>query len=1085
MSKSIKRLLLIVLAVALSTALLFADDRYLLRFPDIHDDTVVFTWGEDIWSAPADGGIATRLTLHDGQERFPKFSPDGKWIAFTGDYDGNTDVYVMNRYGGKIQRVTYHPGDDTVIGWHPKNGKILFNSRRSSYSRLERLFMIAPDGTGLEELPIHEIANGSFSPDGTKIAYNKVPREFRTWKRYKGGTAQDVYIYDFNTKKNTQITTFRGTDRIPMWIGDTIYFSSDRDRRLNIWAYDTKTEEKKQLTTHKDYDIRRPSDGSGKIVYENGGSLWVLDTTTGKTTEINIQIKADAPETRPYLKKVDKFIQGFDCSPSGERALIVARGEVFTVPAEHGPTRNLTNDSGSRDKDAAWSPDGKMIAYFSDRSGEYQLYITYPGSSTKPGKLTDFKDGYRHTLRFSPDSRKIAFTDQTLTLYYIDIATKKIVKVDKAQYESIDVSLDLKPIYDFAWSPDSRYIAYSKMEADQVIKVFIYSIDTGKVHCVSHGIFNDFGPVFSKDGKHLFFISNRRFNPTFCDFEWEMVYKDVAGIYALTLQKDGEPLLPFRSDEVKTKKSKKESTKKEKKVHVRIDFDGIAERIEMLPLPKGNYRYLSANDSRLFYLNADKGDYNRFEYRALGPQNLCAFSFKDRKEEKVLEGIKAYKLSSDGTKIVYRKDNKIGIIDSSVKDSKGKEISLADLKMWIDPLKEWEQIFHEAWRMERDFYYEENMHGIDWTKMKEKYSTFLPYLACRQDLRFLIGELIGELNTSHTYIYGGDFLREAEKVNIGMLGADWKIDKDNKLYRFYKIYRVPDWSRKIIPPLHRPGIHVKEGDYLLRVNGMDVTAEKNIYSYFQDLAGEQVTVTVNSKPTLKGAKEYNVKPLRSEYILRYLDWVEGNRLKVEKASGGKIGYLHLPDTWFGSAVEFPKYFYAQTRKDGLIIDGRFNAGGLDPDIFLRRLYSEVHSYWTRRYSHDQYSPHLATRANLVCLTNRQAGSGGDELPYEFQLKGLGPVIGTRTWGGLVGVSQFIGMIDGGGLTAPDYRIYNEKGEWVVENVGVTPDIEVDLTPAEMQRGYDAQLMTAVEYLMKKIKTEPILWPKHEPYPVDK
>jgi tricorn protease len=1078
-------LIVFALFVFVTSATAAAEQRPLMRFPDIHGSTVVFCYGEDIWTAPASGGVATRLTLHDGEESFPKFSPDGSLIAFTGEYDGNADVYVMNVYGGDITRVTYHPGYDQVVGWHPTKNKIIFNSGRNSFNRFSRLFLISPDGTGLEELIMHEAAQGSFSPDGKKIAYNHVAREHRTWKRYTGGLAQDIFIFDFEKNTETKITDFEGTDRIPMWIGDKIYFSSDRDRVLNIYSYDTKSGAVEQLTKHTEYDVRRPDAGGDKIVYELGGTLWALDITTKQTKQIPVEIRADAPDVRPYVKKVDEFITDFGCSPSGKRALVVARGEIFSVPRKEGPTRNLTRDSGSRDKDAAWSPDGKQIAYISDKKGEYDIYIT-PLTTIGGGfKQTEFKNGYRHTLRWSPDGTKLAFADQTLRCYYFDINTKKIVEIDKAYYENVDVSLDIKPIYDFAWSPDSRYIAYSKMDEDLVNKIYIYSLESGKTQCISNGLFNDFHPVFSADGEHLFFVSNRRFDPTLCDFEWEMVYKKVAGIYSVTLRKDGQPLLPYKSDEEIAAKIEKEKKDGDKPLAVKIDFEGIEGRIEALPLPRGNYRNLAANEKGLFYLNKDEGDFNRFEFRGIGPRDLYRFSFEDREEQTVIKGIDGYKLSADGSSIVYKQGNSIGIIDATSTDSKGEALDLSDLEMTIVPVEEWTQMFNEAWRMERDFYYEPNMHGIDWKGMKEKYGKLLPYVSCRQDIRYIIGELIGELNTSHTYVFGGDQRRQAEPVSIGLLGVDWTVDPKSNWYRFGKIYLVPDWTREIIPPLGMPGVEVKEGDYLLAVNGQTVTADKNIYSYFQGLAGKQVTLMVNSEPTVKTARTVTVKPLSGEFTLRYLDWVERNRRLADEKSGGRIGYIHLPDTYLGSTREFPKYFYSQLTKKGLIIDGRFNGGGLDPDIFLRRLDKDILSYWTRRYSHDQANPDMATRAHLVCLTNRQAGSGGDMLPMEFQMRRMGPVIGTRTWGGLVGVSQWIPLIDGGGLSAPDYRIYDPDGKWIVENEGVQPDIVVDLDPVEMARGYDAQLMKGIEVLLKEIEKDSLAWPEHEPFKVDR
>ncbi|UCF67053.1 MAG: PD40 domain-containing protein [Acidobacteriota bacterium] len=1088
-------------------------DRPLMRFPDIHRQTVVFVYGEDIWSVPASGGVAQRLTINDGEEWFPKFSPDGSLIAFTGEYDGNRDVYVMDPQGGNIRRVTYHPGDDIVVGWHPSQNKILFSSARKSYSRFERLFLISPDGTGLEQLILHEAVAGSFSPDATKIAYNKVSRESRTWKRYRGGTAQEIYLYDFVTNEERNLTNFEGTDRIPMWIEDRIYFSSDRDGVLNIYAYDLASGAIEQLTRHTEYDVRRPSHGESHIVYELGGSLWLLDVTTGETGRIAVEIRADAPEVRPYLKELKEFITSYDLSPSGKRALIVARGEVFTVPQEHGPTRNLTRSSGARDKDAAWSPDGSRIAFLSDQTGEYELYVVDPLGKKDAERMTSHRGGYRHTLRWSPDGKKIAFADQTLRCYYLDVETGNITEIDKADYENVDVSLDRKPISDIAWSPDSRHIAYSKMDADLVYKVYIYSLETKQKQLVSNGLFNDFGPVFSRDGEHLLFVSNRRFDPTFCDFEWEMVYKKVAGIYSLTLRKDGPALLPPRSDEERGSKHADEETKKKAPPRVEIDFDGIADRIEALPLPAGNYRDLTVSDSAVLYLDAKEGDFNRFEFRPVGPRDLYAFRFQEREAALVVEGIEGYKLSADGSHVLYKKAETLGILEWAAsiggppasdlhggprsapgagEDTVAAQmprpnptmIDLSGLKMFLDPRAEWQQIFHEAWRMERDFYYEPNMHGLDWSEMKLKYGRLMPFASCRQDVRYIIGELIGELSTSHTYVFGGDRRRQADEVSVGMLGVDWEVDQAANRFRLKKIYRVPDWTRQVQPPMSRPGVDAREGDYLLRVNGLEVTAQSNVYSYFQGLAGEPTTLLINDKPTEAGAREILVEPLANEHVLRYLDWVEHNRRVAEKMSGGQIGYIHLPDTYTGSAREFPKYFYAQTRKKGLIIDGRFNGGGLDPDIFLQRLDKKVLSYWTRRYSHDQTSPAVVTRAHMVCLTNRQAGSGGDMLPMEFQMREMGPVIGTRTWGGLVGVSMWIELIDGGGLSAPDYRIYDPDGKWIVENVGVEPDIVVDLHPEEMKRGHDAQLIKAIEVLMDEIREDPRPWPQHEPFPTD-
>lgn len=1040
----------------------------LMRFPDIHEDLIVFVHGEDIWSVPADGGVATRLTIHDGQERFPKFSNDGSLIAFTGEYDGNTDVYVMNRYGGEITRVTWHPGNDEVVGWHYEKNKILFRSSRSNFPRLNQLYLISPDGTGLEKLIFHEASQGTYSPDGKQFAFNKTSREFRTWKRYKGGTAQEIYLYDFETDKEKNLTNFQGTDRIPMWWGEKIFFSSDRDRVLNIYSVDPVNGNIEQLTKHTRYDVRRPSIDGNKIVYELGGTLMVLDLENGQTRKVDVQILADAPELRPYFKNVKENLTEIASSPDGKTALLVARGEIFTVTLGDSTTLNLTKSSGVHEKGAVWSPDGKKIAFFSDKTGEYEIYVADAEGSGEAVKMTTHQDGYRHTLKWSPDNKKLAYTDQTLSLYILDIETKKITRVDKSEYENIDVSLNLKPIYDFNWSPDGRFIAYTKMDADLVYKIYIYNLTDKSIKQVSTH-YNDFNPVFSSDGNYLFFISNRRFNPTFGDFEWEMVYKDVAGIYCAALRRDVPSIHTGNA---------------EKTEQVSIEFEGLPERVEALNLESGNYRNLALTDKGVIYMNRDDGDFNRFEFRVPTNMDLYYYLFKEKNEKPIIKAVNDYKLSSDGSRIIYRKSGKVGSINLSDPKFESGNFVLSDLNMWFEPMEEWKQIFNEAWRMERDYYYEPNMHGIDWNAMKEKYGVLVDHAVCRQDIRFIIGELIGELNTSHTYVFGGDRLRRAKKVSVGMLGADYQPDMNTGRYKITKIYRDFDWSREIMPPLAKPGVNVKEGDYLISVNGQQITTEKNVYAYFQNLGGKEIEIEVSSSADVNDVRKYKVTALRSEDGLRYSYWIEENRRKVDALSEGRVGYLHFPDTYMGSAVNFPRQFYSQARKEGLIIDGRSNGGGLDPDIFFRRFLRAPHSYWTRRYSHDQTSPVYGVRAHMVCLTNRQAGSGGDEFPEEFQRFNMGPVIGTRTWGGLVGVSMFLSMIDGGGLTAPDYRIYDENGKWIVENEGVTPDIILDNKPAEMAKGYDAQLMKGVEILMEKIEQEPITWPKHDPFPVE-
>ncbi len=1051
---------------------------FLLRFPDVHDDTVVFVCGEDIWKAPIGGGDAVRLTVHEGMERYPRFSPDGKSVAFTGQYDGNFDVYVMDSDGGGITRATFHPGFDEVVGWHPTNGKVIFTSARHSQSRAQRLFMVNPDGSGLEEVPLFEAAQGDFSADGNLLAYNKMSREGRTWKRYHGGLAQDVFLHDFATGDDRRLTDFTGTDRIPMWIDGGIWFSSDRDGTLNLYVLDPADGAVRQVTRHADYDVRRPSVGGGRIVYELGNDIWLLDAATGESRRLDITIGADAPDARPYLADVSTMVTEAAVSPSGKRALVVARGEVFSVPAEHGAVRNLSADDGARDRDAVWSPDGGRVACLSDRDGEYQIWLLDPAGREEPRKLTDFEDGFRHALRWSPDSKKLSFTDQTLRLWVLDVASGDLTEIDRAEYENIDVSLEYKPIHDHAWSPDSRYIAYAKMEANQLYQISIHDLRTGETRLVGDGVHNDVDPVFSRDGAHLFFVSNRRFDPTLCDFEWEMVYKKSAGIYALDLRANGPLLFPTRSDEEPAGEEGKKEEKKDGDAG--IDWDGLADRVEILPLPAGNYRDLAAGDGVLFYLDAPEGDFNRFEFRARPPLELHAFDLAARSSAKVVEGVRGYALSADGSQLVYRTDAGVGLLPAGARDSQGAPLDLAGLKMDLDPRREWRQIFEEAWRLERDYFYEPGMRGLDWDAVGEKYRRLVARATCKQDVEFLLGELIGELSTSHTYVYPGDRRRRAERVGVGLLGADWEA-ADGR-WRLKRVLRATDWNNDAPPPLAAPGVDAREGEYLLAVDGEPVTADRNVLSWFVGTAGRPVVLTLNDRPDAKGAREVVAAPIADDTFLRYLDWVETNRRLVDEMSGGAIGYMHFYDTYVGTARNFGRQFYGQTRKQGLIVDGRYNNGGLDPDIFLARLDKEIHSYWTRRHSHDQTSPVPATRAHMACVTNRQAGSGGDELPAVFRFRGMGPVIGTRTWGGLIGVSMTLSLIDGGALTAPDYRIYSPEGDWIIENVGVKPDIEVELDNAAAFAGDDAQLRSAVEHLQRKIAEEPRPWPEHTDYP---
>nr|MCU0253920.1 PDZ domain-containing protein [Acidobacteriota bacterium] len=897
--------------------------------PDLHGDLVAFVHAEDIWTVPAAGGVAKRITFHEGEEKMPKFSPDGTRIAFTADYDGNPDVYVMNTEGGDITRLTFHPGADEVVGWHPVSGKILFRSARDSYSRFTRLFLIAPDGSGLEPLPLPEAGWGAYNADASLLAYTRVATEDRTWKRYRGGLAPDLYLYDFRTGQDRQLTDARGTERFPMWIGNTLYYQADPDGVLNLFAMDPATGASRQLTRYTDFDAGRPSEGGGKIVYDRAGGIEVFDPATGQARAVPFQVLADAPEARPYLKNVKDWITSLGLSPDGERAVVVARGEVFTVPREKGVIRNLSQDSGSRDKDAVWSPDGRKIAFFSDRTGEYEVFVIDPLGKEPATRLTTHEDGYRFALRWSPDSKKLAYTDQTLTLSVLDVATKAVTKVDKAEYEAMDLAIDTKPIFDHAWSPDSRFLAYTKMGPDLVNRVWIYALETKEKQAVTGGTYESFGPVFSADGERIFFVSNRRFDPTYSDMDFELVYKKVAGIYALALKAGAKPLFPPETgdpapepEKVGEKAGEKAGERKDAATPAApprtvVDFAGIEARVEPLPLPRGNYRRLGTAGDTLFYLDGEEGDFNRFDIREPGARPLEAFDLKARKGRTVLEAVDDYALSADGKRLGWRRGTEIGNVDATAETAKPAPRDLSGLTMRLDPRAEWKQIYREVWRLERDYFYDPGMHGLDWAAVGAKYQPLIDAAASRAEVRWVIGELIGELATSHTYVYGGDRRRRPDRVPTGLLGADLVADPASGRWQIRRILRTPDWTTGNVPPLAAPGVDVREGDFLLAVDGRDVTTAREAFAEFEGLAGKPVRLTVaadakgkDTRETIvvpaadakgKDTRETIVVPAADESKFRYLDWLERNRAAVEKASGGKIGYLHLPDTFTGAA----------------------------------------------------------------------------------------------------------------------------------------------------------------------------------------
>lgn len=1087
-------------------------DARMLRFPDVSREKIVFVYAGDLWTVSKDGGPARKLSSPKGHESFPKFSPDGQSIAFSGNYDGNTDVYIVSAEGGTPERLTHHSDADLVVEWYPDGRHVLYRSRMISPSyRFNRFFKQSIDG-GMPEtlaLPYGELA--SFSPDGNRIAFQFISREFRTWKRYRGGMASDLWLYDFTNNTSEKFTDFEGTDAVPMWHENTIYFLSDRDERkkLNIWAYDLDTKKTRQVTKFIEYDVKWPSVGPDAIIFENGGKLRLLDLASETSKPVSIQVPADLPEVRTQLKEVSNRIQSFSLSPSGKRALFEARGEVFTVPEKHGSVRNLTSTSGVAERYPAWSPDGKHVTYFSDCSGEYELYIRPGDGKGNEKQITTNGTAFRYRPAWSPDSKKIAFSDKTGSLFIVDIEEGEPKFIDKDEWFEMAF---------YSWSPDSQWLAYSKNMPNRFSAIMIYDVNEAKIRQITSDYYDDTYPVFDSEGKYLFFCSNRAFAPVYGDMDYTWIYPNSTEIYAATLRKEVESPIAPRSDEEKVEEEKEEEEKEEEKEDeeqgneepedkeqaqgdeeqgdqkkdedkedkgkkkpepVKIDFDGFQQRVVKLPIQAGNIGSLHSVKGKLVFSR----------YLPAGARKpdepsgtVLYYDLEEREEKTVISGIDRYHLSADGKKVIYKSKSTYGIIDlkEGKKVGDGK-IATNKLKDWINPRQEWQQIFTEAWRIERDYFYDPNMHGLDWEGIKRRYEALLPYVVDRQDLNYVIGEMIAELNASHTYVGGGD-LERPEQISVGLLGCDFELDTENDAYRISKIYEGAVWDVEVRSPLRQPGIDVNEGDYLLAVNGQGLDTSKDPWAAFQGLADEVVTLTIGSSPDISDACDIVVKPLSSEFRLRNLAWVEGNRRKVQEATNNRVGYVYVPNTGRNGQNELVRQFTPQWTREALIIDERFNSGGQIPDRFIELLNRPAYNYWARRDHRDWRSPFVAHVGPKVMLINGWAGSGGDAFPYYFRKAGLGPLIGTRTWGGLIGMSGNPQPIDGGFVSAPTFGFWNTEGNWEVEGYGVDPDYEIENAPHEMVAGRDPQLEKAIEVTLEMLEKEPPPKPQKPAYP---
>ncbi|MDZ7291454.1 MAG: PDZ domain-containing protein, partial [candidate division KSB1 bacterium] len=1068
----------LLLLMCFTLPLMAQEEARLLRFPAIHGNQIVFTYAGNLYTVAANGGIARKLTTHDGYEMFARFSPDGKYIAFTGQYDGNTEVFLIPATGGVPQRLTYTATlgrDDVadrmgpnniVMAWRRDGKNIIFRSRMRSFnSFIGSLYSVSVDGQPPEQIPVPRGGFCSFSPDDKKMAYNRVFREFRTWKRYRGGMADDVWIYDFETKKIENLTNNPAQDIIPMWAGNKIYFLSDRDenKRMNLYSYDLTTKETKRLTNYTDFDIKFPSLGDNAIVYEYAGYIYKFDLATEQAQKVLIQIADDVLTGRDELRSVSSEVTNYEISPDGKRALFGAHGEVFTVPAKYGPTRNLTNTSGVHERNSKWSPDGKWIAFISDRSGEDEIYIVAQDGSGAPIQITSepSKPVYKYHLEWSPDSKKLLWSDRLQRLRFVDIQTKVITEVDQARAWEIS---------QYAWAPDSKWLTYAKPEEEMMSRIYLYSLETGKSQAVTEGWYSSGEPAFSADGKYLFFISNRDFNPIFSWTEWNHAYQDMERIYLLTLSKEVESPFKPRSDEVEIKKEEpkeekaekkegKEGEKKEEKkkepVVVKVDLEGLKDRIAALPIKASNYSHVVHVGDNLYYNRKGSADEKSL---------LLMYDFKEQKETE-LGQIDGFEISADQKKMLVGQEKSYAIIDLPKAKIEIKEkLNLSAMEMRLNRHEEWRQIFNECWRQMRDFFYDPNMHGVNWPAQREKYGALVPYVNHRNDLTFLLGEMVSELNVGHTYVGGGD-RPSARRINTGLLGAELERDAVTKYYRIKRILRGQNWDKNLRSPLTEIGVKANEGDYILAVDGRPVNTMANIFEALLNTVDKQVKLRLNSKPELAGSWETTVVPIADEASLYYYNWVENNIKKVSEATKGEVGYLHVPDMGVPGLNEFVKHFYPQLRKKALIVDVRGNGGGNVSPMLIERLRREVAMIDIARNTIPTPDPSAMILGPMVCLIDEYSASDGDLFPYRFKKYNLGKLIGKRTWGGVVGIRSPLPLVDGGQFFKPEFASYDTEGkEWIIEGHGVDPDIYVDNDPGKEFAGVDEQLNKAIEVI---------------------
>jgi tricorn protease len=1066
----------------------------LMRYPTLHADRVVFEAHGNLWEVNRTGGTARRLTTDPGFDLMPRFSPNGQWIAFTGQYRGNTDVYVIPAKGGEARRLTFHSDvvadaplrwgpDNMVVTWTPDSKNIVFLSRRTTFnSWFGQLFTVPVSGGLPMQLPIPKGGMLTYSPDGNSIAYNRIFRNFRTWKRYRGGLAQDVWLYNFKDKKSTRITDYPGTDSDPMWYRHLIYFLSDRgpEERKNLWVYDLNTKQFQQVTHFKNFDIDWPSLGDTGIVFQCGGNLYVMDLPSEQLHKLDVTVPDDGTRTGARWVDAAKYLQLTDTagdtnlalSPNGKRALLQARGDIWSVPRAHGPSLDLTDTSNAEEEYPSWSPDGKWIAYATDITGEDQLAIRSADGTGRQQILTDFKTGYFYGPSWSPGSDRLAFSDNEHRLWILDVNSRKLTEVAQDKFSEM---------HDYSWSPDGRWLAYSITAPNQMRQIYLYNLAQHKATLISSPMNSDMNPVFDPEGRYLYFVSARHENPTFSESEFNVATLKMTGVYLATLTKDEPSPFAPRNDEG-TLSEKKEPKPGEWKPGdskpIKIDLDGLMARAVPLPIPAANINGLAATPGQLFYSTVP----NQMIAGPLpGTQpELHVYDLAKRDDKVLGSGFYGWALSADGSTVLYNTpDNKLFTLDAK---PGAKPMPLDTSHMWteINPVQEWNEMYHMTWRLYRDFFVNRAMNGVNWDAVQAKYTKLLPLMGSREDLNYFIGETIGELSNSHTYVGGGDMDYSVHRTPTGLLGVDFGLDDSSGRYYFKRIYAGDNTRANYRSPLTEPGVNVKAGDYLLAVNGHELKAPTNPYRLFVGTADQDVWLTVADNASGKNQRRILVKTIPNELDIRLKAWIDHNREEVNRLSDGQIGYIYMSDMEAQGMDQFIRQFYPQLTKQGLIIDDRYNGGGFIDQIVLERLRRILIGMNSNRERVASPIPQQVSYSYKVTLINHYSASDGDIFPYFFRKYGLGPLIGTRTWGGVRGIRGYWPLLDNGYITIPEDTLYDLHSQWVIENHGVDPDIKVDNLPEDLMRGYDAQLHTAVDYLMNKIKAHPLHLPPPPP-----